>query len=577
MELDLGFKITKTRDDITSIADFHITKDQAGILFLSRETDTMFILTCHLKGYRKENVSIKINEDGTRISISGKKPVQEMVMRGWMMVKKEVEVKEFMNVFKIPDGVVLDRIKARYSEAESKLKIVMPKMVKGIRGVGIEEVKEEEVDNGRSEVSVADKIPDKVQEKIQEVCETSKIERMEETDGVLEKAKGGEPKETEIEANGINEEDRVNETIKEPKIENEEEDQQTVEEEVGKGGFAAEEFNKEEYIAEKLPQESEGTDLVLEEKVKYVTNEETEIVRELQEPERKRIDDVKQVAEALQEKHEREHKGASKEVAAIREVEPPKTICAHPEAASMEFEEVEPEKEIDKPQTKDQPPPTAEILSKETLELRDQNKEQDIPEARRVQELEEGGYQVHTPEDTEESAETVAEQLAKPKVLNPSSIQQSPLPEIEEKGRPDESVQSEHETVKESQIEEPNPSSQVSTQRNDIKDEKTQTSQPELPSDKRNLEAGQKANQQEETHRICYEIQEEPASEDVPGEQEGAESKSQELEEEKEGATRGKKKDLKKCKLYSPCVLAGSAFLVSLTVFVIHHIRNKKK
>lgn len=48
MELELGLKFTRVADEFTS--DFQITKDRAGALFLSRETDTVFVLTAHLKG-----------------------------------------------------------------------------------------------------------------------------------------------------------------------------------------------------------------------------------------------------------------------------------------------------------------------------------------------------------------------------------------------------------------------------------------------------------------------------------------------------------------------------------------------
>jgi hypothetical protein len=49
MELELGLKITKTRDDIDSISEYQFMKD-TGPVFKSRETNTMFILTAHLKG-----------------------------------------------------------------------------------------------------------------------------------------------------------------------------------------------------------------------------------------------------------------------------------------------------------------------------------------------------------------------------------------------------------------------------------------------------------------------------------------------------------------------------------------------
>ncbi|KAI4352982.1 hypothetical protein L6164_007183 [Bauhinia variegata] len=143
MELEVGLKISKTRDDITSISEFRVAKDRVEPVFLSRETDSMFILTAHLTGYKRENIDIKINEDGSEISISGEKPVQEKLMLGWIMLKKEVEIKGFRKVFKIPHGVILDRIKAKYNQEESVFKIVMPKLVKGISGVRIEEVKEE--------------------------------------------------------------------------------------------------------------------------------------------------------------------------------------------------------------------------------------------------------------------------------------------------------------------------------------------------------------------------------------------------------------------------------------------------
>ena len=51
MEVELGLKITRTRDETTSISDFQFAKDRAGPLFLSKETDGMFILTAHLKGF----------------------------------------------------------------------------------------------------------------------------------------------------------------------------------------------------------------------------------------------------------------------------------------------------------------------------------------------------------------------------------------------------------------------------------------------------------------------------------------------------------------------------------------------
>ena len=121
-------------------------------------------------GYKKENVDIDINEDGTQISVSGAKEVEEMHM---IPFKKELKIKGFRKKFRIPDEVNLDGIKAKYNEDEADLRIVMPKMVRGICGVGIEEVKEEEVaDRVRPEPepepepqqSVPEKVPDKTVE-----------------------------------------------------------------------------------------------------------------------------------------------------------------------------------------------------------------------------------------------------------------------------------------------------------------------------------------------------------------------------------------------------------------------------
>ncbi|KAJ6735963.1 HEAT SHOCK PROTEIN 26 [Salix viminalis] len=151
MELELGLKITHNRDDITSFTELRVAKNHAGPLFLSRETETKFILIGYLSGFRKENIDIKISEDGDQITISGRKPVQELVLIGLIMHKKEVELRAFSKAFRIPHGVILDEIKAKFSEQDLTLTITLPKSVKGIRGAGIEEVKEEEVDKGRGD------------------------------------------------------------------------------------------------------------------------------------------------------------------------------------------------------------------------------------------------------------------------------------------------------------------------------------------------------------------------------------------------------------------------------------------
>ncbi|XP_057502268.1 uncharacterized protein LOC130786063 [Actinidia eriantha] len=144
MELELGLKISKTIVDFTSSADLLISKDRSIAVFVSKETESMFILTAHLKGYKREFIKIEINEDGTQIAVSCEKPVEEIVMFGWKVYKKESEMRGFKKAFKIPHGVILDKIKAKLDEEECILTISMPKSVKGMVGICVEEVKDDQ-------------------------------------------------------------------------------------------------------------------------------------------------------------------------------------------------------------------------------------------------------------------------------------------------------------------------------------------------------------------------------------------------------------------------------------------------
>lgn len=109
-------------------------------------------------GYKRGNIKIDINEDGTSIAISGERQVKETVMVGWKVYKKDTETKGFKKVFRIPDGVILDKIKAKFNEDESTLTITMPKQVKGIRGTAIEEIEEKQelVKEGTGNLQVVD-------------------------------------------------------------------------------------------------------------------------------------------------------------------------------------------------------------------------------------------------------------------------------------------------------------------------------------------------------------------------------------------------------------------------------------
>ncbi|KAL4557716.1 hypothetical protein LXL04_035903 [Taraxacum kok-saghyz] len=106
-------------------------KDIADEVFTTQQTDSMFILTSHLQGYGRRDIKIEINEDGSRITISGENPLED--------VKPKIG---FKKTFTIPDGVILDKVKARFDQDESRLNIRMPKSVNGIVEIGIQEVKD---------------------------------------------------------------------------------------------------------------------------------------------------------------------------------------------------------------------------------------------------------------------------------------------------------------------------------------------------------------------------------------------------------------------------------------------------
>ncbi|KAG8378102.1 hypothetical protein BUALT_Bualt08G0103300 [Buddleja alternifolia] len=138
MDLELGAKLTRIADEFLS--DFRVAKDRDGPLFLSRETNNLFIVTAHLKGYKRANTKIDINKEGTLIAISGERQVIDTVIVGLKIVKRDKENKVFKKVFRIPDGVILDKISATFNEDDSTLTVSMPKKEKGIRGTSIEEV-----------------------------------------------------------------------------------------------------------------------------------------------------------------------------------------------------------------------------------------------------------------------------------------------------------------------------------------------------------------------------------------------------------------------------------------------------
>ncbi|KAG7940942.1 hypothetical protein I3843_16G012400 [Carya illinoinensis] len=541
MELELGLKIAKTRDELTSMAEFQFAKDRTGPVFLSSEDDNMFILTVHLKGFRRDNINIKINEDGTRITVHGEKRVQQTVMIGWILHKKGVELRVFKKVFKIPDVVVLDRIKAKFNEEESILTIIMPKREKGIRGDGIEEVKEDEVGRktGKSERDqiVDNEVSERDKDGVMEESKEAEIKRMDETDPVVVKETSEMTKIVEEVPRKDTGGERVYEKSKETEIL-----RQPAEDEAGKRGLELEaaktvvkEFPEKEYIGEKVLEKFEQpkmkkveqTDGVVKEKVGRGKPETvTKGEKEAREPKSKIAKETQPIVETLEKMKEIMHERELGEVA-------PKNLetmlnSKHPEMATMK--------------------PTIETWSKELPTWTEQTKKQEIQEVEKVE-----------ANAMEEEKSTKDEPgLAEHEIIQEPHDLMSHI-DVQEltKSKADQEESEQAETLQRQQ-----PVEQLG------KDEVTKL---------------------EKTNSLGNEIQEarkEGSLQEKEGESEqekdlgkGA-TPASESEEEKdlgEGATPEKKPVSRRCNLSVPCLVAGSAILVSIIAFVIHIIRAKKR
>ncbi|CAN8275610.1 unnamed protein product [Cochlearia groenlandica] len=176
MELELGLKITRTRDDVSSSTDFRVSRDLFGHLSISRENLSMFILILHLKGFKKEGIDIEINKEGNRIKISGSKHVEEMVLIKWVEWRKETKIKDFKKVFMIPQIVNIDKIKARFNQEDGILTVTMPKKVKGISGLKIEEAEEEKEEKTKLDEEEETKEETQLEEEEKVVEESTKEE-----------------------------------------------------------------------------------------------------------------------------------------------------------------------------------------------------------------------------------------------------------------------------------------------------------------------------------------------------------------------------------------------------------------
>ncbi|XP_071713748.1 uncharacterized protein [Rutidosis leptorrhynchoides] len=119
-------------------------------VFTIQQTDSSFILTSHLKGYGRRDINIEINEDGSRIRVSGEQ-VETMRPR-------------FSKIFTIPEGVVLAKVKAKFDQDKSNITIRMPKSVKGITKFGVRELKDNTENFGKGVLTTQENGPEIMQE-----------------------------------------------------------------------------------------------------------------------------------------------------------------------------------------------------------------------------------------------------------------------------------------------------------------------------------------------------------------------------------------------------------------------------
>ncbi|KAI3689356.1 hypothetical protein L2E82_47311 [Cichorium intybus] len=143
MALNFDTNLMKIADEFSEF-DLLKPKDRPGSHFRTQETDSVFILSVQLEGYKRTDIKVMKNKDGSIITICGEKPVQDMLMVGGKVIKKDIKIQRFGISFKVPQGVVLDKAKARFNEDVSGLIIRMPKATKGFMGMRIEELKTKE-------------------------------------------------------------------------------------------------------------------------------------------------------------------------------------------------------------------------------------------------------------------------------------------------------------------------------------------------------------------------------------------------------------------------------------------------
>lgn len=137
-----------------------------------------------------------------------------MVLIKWVEWRKETEVKEFKKVFRIPDIVNLDKIKARFNEEDGTLTVTMRKKFKGITGLKIEEEEEKVVpEEEQTEEKTEPEEETEEETKPEEEAESEEPQREKEDEA--EEPQSDEEEEGKIEEDVVEEETRDHEEKKE--------------------------------------------------------------------------------------------------------------------------------------------------------------------------------------------------------------------------------------------------------------------------------------------------------------------------------------------------------------------------
>ena len=444
-----------------------------------------------------------------------------------MAFRATPQVTKFRKVFWIPDGVVLDQIKAKFNEKESVLWIFMPKSVTEVSGVGVgvgvEEVKEEEI--GRKSdrrtppvlVKVPEReIPGKNEQEMKEGKKDVPKHEPEEVKEAIPKAEVAErenPRKSEQEMKEGKKDVKATEVVGGlPQHEPEREKEAIPQEE------AAERENprKNEQEMKEERKDAKATD----EDVGRLHHHEPEQVKE---PiSQKEADERENPTKNEQEMEERreEVKATDEDVGRLPQHEPEQVKEAMLKKEAADITITRPEEENAR-SNKREVPSKEETPAKEVSDL----------EAKRTAAEEKSEECQHGPEVTEST-----------KV---EAVQVTQQAHVEEDNAPEENGEVEtHLSQQELNTE----IQEVSQLESDQESDSTESLKPDHP---------------EEVQGMGNEIQ--------------AEIDPVILPEEKVDNRKGSLAPPKKFRLCSPCFFAGSAILVSIVVLVIHFSRPKRR